>query len=137
MSQTELIAYIVIASLVIFPLLWWLVTQYLKKSAGMDQVIDTTLLGNKVASYGTGSARINGINHNHCVELIRYQHGYLFTVAGLFGGGQRVVLDQDIVSAESRRYFVLAKQMVLRLQDGSKISLYGRLAQSIQQSIGT
>gem|GEM_PF-2668247 len=136
MSQTELIAYIVIAFLVIFPLLWWLVTRFLKKSAGMDQAIDTALLGQKVASYGTGSARINGINHNHCVELIRYQQGYLFKVAGLFGGGQRVVLDQDIQSIESKRYFVLAKQLVLRLHDGTKISLYGRLAKRIQQNKG-
>jgi len=102
----------------------------------MDQAIDTALLGQKVASYGTGSARINGINHNHCVELIRYQQGYLFKVAGLFGGGQRVVLDQDIQSIESKRYFVLAKQLVLRLHDGTKISLYGRLAKRIQQNKG-
>jgi len=44
------------------------------------------------------------------------------------------VLDQDIKSIKSKRYFVLAKQLVLVLQDGTKICLYGQLAKRIQQN---
>ena len=57
MSQTELIAYIVIAFLVIFPLLWWLVTRFLKKSAGMDQAIDTASLAFSSAISGVETLR--------------------------------------------------------------------------------
>ncbi len=128
MNDTSLLIGIILAFCVLFPLLWFGVTRLLKKVAGTDQAVDVSVLGDKVADLGSGSARINGINHNHCLSMTQYQHGVILSVSGLFGGGQKVLLFKDIMSIKAKRYFILGQQVIIRLAGGEKISLYGRLA---------
>jgi hypothetical protein len=128
MSQSMLITSIVLAFLVLFPLLWWLVTRVLKKAAGMDQQAGIGQLGVLISDFGTGSARINGINHNHCLQLSRYEGGYVFATSPLMGGGQMVVKNDEIQSVEQRKRLWLFNQVVIRTSFGSKITLYGSLA---------
>lgn len=131
MNQTQLIILIVAMFVLVFPLLWIIITKSLKKASGMQTDADIRPLGQLLESFGTGSARIAGINHNHCVELSRYENGYLFSVSGLMGGGQRVVLLSEINNMVVKRYFWFARKAVLRLHSGTKITLYGRLVKAM------
>ena len=128
MSQSLLITGIVLGFVVLFPLLWWVVTRLLKKAAGMDRGNGIDTLGELLEDLGTGSARINGINHNHCLRLARYASGYVFATAPMMGGGQLVVRHDEIQSVEAGKVLWLFNRVIIRTSFGSKITLYGQLA---------
>jgi len=134
MSQSLLITSIVLAFLVLFPLFWWLVTRFLKKASGMDQGTGIEALGPLVTDCGKGSARSNGINHNHTLRLAHHEGGYVFATSVFMGGGQLVVRHEEIQSAEANKILGLFHRVIIRTNFGSKITLYGRLAKKLAAS---
>jgi hypothetical protein len=134
MSQSLLITSIVLAFLVLFPLFWWLVTRFLKKASGMDRGTGIEALGPLVADCGNGSARINGINHNHTLRLTHHEGGYVFATSPLMGGGQLVVRHDEISSVETNKVFWLFNRVVIKTTFDSTITLYGRLARAFAQA---
>lgn len=108
-----------------FPLLWFLVTHLLMRLAGLSRGVNPSSLGSLVESYGSGSARINGINFSGCMIVERYQRGYLLRLWWIFGGGMRVVPSVDIESISQERYF-FRDSVVIKLRKGSQIRLYGQ-----------
>ena len=134
MNQSLLITSVVLAFLVVFPLFWWLVTRLLNRISGMDRGVGIEGLGQLEADLGTGSARINGINHNHTLKLSRYEGGYVFATSVLMGGGQLVVRHEEIQSAEANKILGLFHRVIIRTNFGSKITLYGRLAKKLAAS---
>lgn len=118
------------AFLVVFPLMWFLITRLLMKIAGMQRNVDTSVLGARVKSFGTGSARIRGINFSNALIVDRHEHGYFMRVWKILGGGQMAVPDSEIVSvSRSRTFFVMSTLMTLR--NGRSIRFFGRLGRSV------
>jgi hypothetical protein len=100
----------------------------------MDREAGIDTLGPLVADYGTGSARINGINHNHTLRLSHHQDGYVFATSALMGGGQLVVRHDEINSVEASKVLCLFSQVVIKTSFDSTITLYGRLARVFARS---
>lgn len=118
------------AFLVVFPLMWFLITRMIMKIAGLSRNVDVAPLGDMVGSVGTGSARIRFINLSNCLTVDRYEHGYLLRVWKLVGGGKKVILDSDIKSvSDTSALFV--KSVLMELSNGQSIRFFGHLGKKI------
>src|SRR5882724_13182281 len=62
--------------MVLFPVMWWVVTKVLAERAGLSKQI-TEVTGNLIRESGWGSAKINGVAFNRCVKLAEYENGLL------------------------------------------------------------
>ena len=120
---------------IVFPIFfiafWWFIVRTLGSLAGLSKDADLSPLGEFVESYGIGSVRIGLINYNNCMNVDRYQNGYLLGVWKIFGGGKRVILFNDIVSVTERSYFLFMRQLVMELTSGKRIRFYGKFARTI------
>lgn len=108
-----------------FPLFWVVICLSLMKMGGFSRSADLSDLGAFVASYGTGSGRINGIGLNRCLVVDRYEVGFVVRLWWIFGGGKLVVRDADIVGITSERRWWLEVAR-LHLRDGTEYDLFGR-----------
>ena len=133
MSDATLIPLIVIAFLIIFPLMWFAVVRLIMAIAGMSRRVDIGLLGEKLGELGTGSARIRGMNFSNCLMVDRYENGYLLRLWKIFGGGQKVILDDDIVEI-SEGSAVISRSITVALRDGRSIRFFGHLGEMIRES---
>ena len=131
--EPYLIPFIVIAFIVVFAAMWFLITRFLMLIARMPQQVDTFELGEFISSYGTGSGRINGVNLRNCLIVDRYTNGFLFRVWPLMGNGKMVLRDWEIASAQEKTFFGLGISSVIKTRSGTTIRLYGRLAGIINE----
>ncbi len=130
MSDTLLIPLIIIAFLIIFPLMWFAIVTLTMKMAGMSRRVDTSPIGQKISTLGTGSARIRGMNFGSTLRVDRHEHGYLMSLPKIFGAGKLVVADEEIV-AITKRGQSFGRSTVIELRNGRSIRLFGRLADAL------
>lgn len=130
MSDAFLIPLIIIAFLIVFPLMWFAIVMLVMKVAGMSRMVDTSPIGQKVSTLGTGSARIRGMNFGSTLRVDRHERGYLMSLPKIFGAGKLVVADEDIV-AITKRGQTFGRSTVIELRSGRSIRLFGRLADAL------
>ena len=126
--------FIIVAGIV-FPLIWVCACAMIMKMGGLRRTVDTSVLGMFVDAYGNGSGWIDGVSLRNCLMVDRYQHGYLLRTWAIFGGGKRVVRDEDIAGVTIRTGF-LRGAATIELVGGGRIVLYGRPAKRVAEERG-
>ena len=129
MSDALLVPLIIVAFLIVFPLMWFAIVTLTMKVAGMSRTVDTTPIGEKITTLGTGSARIRGMNFGSTLTVDRYERGYLLRIPKIFGGGKMVVPDEEIVGVRPGRG--IGRQAVMELRSGRTIRFFGKLAKVV------
>ena len=133
----ELIVPLIIGAFAIgFPMFWFLITRTLMRVAGMTRDVDTGPIGRMLESYGTGSARIRGVNYSGILSVDRHERGYLLRVSWIFGGGGMTIADEDIIAVNEHGAGMI-RSLLLSLANGRSIRFFGNLADKISSDLET
>ena len=112
--------------------IWWGVTHLLMRISGLKQEVNLINLGRLVESYGTGSGVIGGVRFGGCLVINRHEHGYVFSVWKIFGGGKLALRDDEILSVEETSVTLFGSRVKITTRGSKPILLTGQLSKSFQ-----